>query len=227
VSIRNRLQLKLGALLVLATLAACSSPPAPPAWQANAQQSLNRSIAAYLAGSSRVADFEFSRARAEVAKTGRPDRMARIELVRCAAKVACLEFDECPGYAALALDAAPAERAYAAFLVGRSANPELLPAHQRRVLEATDTEGTVAALAAIEDPFARLVAAGVLVRTGRSTPRTLRLATDTASTNGWSRPLLAWLGVTLQRAEAAGDTASAAQLRRRIDLVAPRAAANP
>ena len=34
--------------------------------------------------------------------------------------------------------------------------------------------------------------------------------------------LLAWLGVQLKRAEAAGDAAAAAQLRRRIEVAQPR-----
>ena len=35
----------------------------------------------------------------------------------------------------------------------------------------------------------------------------------------WRRPLLAWLGVQLQRAESSGDSAGAAQIRRRMALV--------
>jgi hypothetical protein len=44
-------------------------------------------------------------------------------------------------------------------------------------------------------------------------------AVETASARGWRRPLLAWLKVQQQRAEAAGDIAAAAGLQRRIDLV--------
>jgi hypothetical protein len=42
---------------------------------------------------------------------------------------------------------------------------------------------------------------------------------DTASARGWRRPLLAWLKVQQQRAQAAGDAEAAASLQRRIDLV--------
>jgi len=44
------------------------------------------------------------------------------------------------------------------------------------------------------------------------------LAINTASAQGWRRPLLAWLQLQLQRAEAAGDSAEAARIRRRIAL---------
>jgi hypothetical protein len=41
---------------------------------------------------------------------------------------------------------------------------------------------------------------------------------DTASAQGWRRPLLAWLNVQAQRAEQGGDSEEAARLRRRIAL---------
>jgi hypothetical protein len=60
----------------------------------------------------------------------------------------------------------------------------------------------------------------VLVRRGATNRAAIEVAVDTASDQGWRRPLLAWL--TLQRtlAEQAGDTAAADRLRRRIELVA-------
>jgi hypothetical protein len=42
---------------------------------------------------------------------------------------------------------------------------------------------------------------------------------DTASEQGWRRPLLAWLGVQEKRASDAGDSETAARIRRRIDLI--------
>ena len=80
-----------------------------PDWQVNAQASLRNYEAAYFTGNSRVAEAEFARARADFASTGRLDLVARAELVRCAAQVASLAFDDCPGFAALANDAGAAE----------------------------------------------------------------------------------------------------------------------
>jgi hypothetical protein len=131
--------------------------------------------------------------------------------------VASLDFDDCPGYQPLAGDASPAERAYAAYLAGRAKDAEvaLLPEHHRAV-----AAGDGSALAAIEDPLSRLVAAGVLFREGRATPAGIVLAVETSSAQGWRRPLLAWLGVQARRAEEAGDRDAAAAIRRRIGLVA-------
>jgi hypothetical protein len=46
------------------------------------------------------------------------------------------------------------------------------------------------------------------------------LATETASAQGWRRPLLAWLGVQAARAEQAGAAEEAQRIRRRMALAA-------
>ena len=198
-----------GALALL--LAACSSTPPPPDWQSNSKTAIERSVAAYLNGDTRIEALEFDRARSEVARTGRFDLVARIELLRCAGRVASLVFEPCAGFEALRDQADPAERAYADYLAGRATPQDaaLLPAAQRG--EAPKD---------IADPLARLVAIGVRFETGRADPAAIQLAVDTASAQGWRRPLLAWLGVQLKRAEAGGAAAEAQRLRRRIELVA-------
>ena len=70
----------------------------------------------------------------------------------------------------------------------------------------------------IADPLARLVAAGAPLQAGRLTPADIAAATETASAQGWRRPLLAWLGVQAQRAQEAGDRDAAARIQRRIEL---------
>jgi hypothetical protein len=204
--------MKKTAMLFAMMLAGCAGGPQPPAWQPNARSALDGYTDAWLHGDSLAADAEFTRARRETASTGRFDNVAQAELVRCAARVAALEY-ECPGYAALAADATPAQQAYAAYLDGRwqGLNAGLLPEQHRGVL----TSGT---LAGVTDPLARLVAAGALLKAGRITPADIGNAVDTASNQGWRRPLLAWLGVQEQRAQAAGDTAAVEQIRRRIAL---------
>ncbi len=200
------------ATVALLLLAACAGGPPAPEWQATAHASLRAFESAWLAGRTRAAEQEFTRARSALAATGRPDLVARAELVRCAARVASLDFDDCPGYRALAADAAPAERAYAAYLAGeaKAEDAALLPEHQRAV--------TSAGLAGIADPFSRLVAAGVLFRRAQLDPAGIALAADTASAQGWRRPLLAWLAVQEKRARDAGDTAAADAFARRRRL---------
>lgn len=204
-------------------LAACGNKPPVPEWQLNAKDGSERAAEAWLRGDSAVEAAEFARVRRELTSTGRPDLLARAELLRCATRVAAVVFEPCTGFEALAQDAAPAEQAYARYLAGNAqpADAALLPEAQRALLGSGAPE---AALAGVKDPLSRLVAAGVLLRSGRASPAVLDQAVDTASAQGWRRPLGAWLGLQLQRARAAGATEEAARLQRRIDLVLGTAA---
>jgi hypothetical protein len=194
-------------------LSGCASKPQPPAWEGDAKSSLEGFTDDFLRGDSAAADAEFARARRASASTGRFDVVAQAELVRCGVKAAALDYD-CAGFAALANDATPTQRAYAAYLDGRwqGLDAALLPEQHRAVV-------TSGSLAGVADPLARLVAAGALLKAGRITPADIATAVDTASSQGWRRPLLAWLGVQEQRARAAGDAAAVEHIRRRIALV--------
>lgn len=205
-------------LLVVAALAAgCAGKPPQPDWQMNAHGALDRYVKAFMAGNARVEGAEFERARAELASTGQPGLVARAELTRCALQVASLVLQACDGFEKLRADAPAAERAYADFLAGNApADAALLPPRYRGVTTGADA----AALNAIEDPLSRMIAAGVLFRSGRATPQVLATATETASKEGWRRALLAWLGVQAQRAEQAGATEEAQRIRRRMALAA-------
>jgi hypothetical protein len=201
------------ACLAAVLLSACASKPVQPAWLPNAHDALAGYTDDYLKGNSAAAESEFARARGETASTGRPDVVAKVELARCAAQVASLEFDDCPGFAALAPDATGEQRAYAAYLAGRwqGLDVALLPEQHRAVVASGSLSG-------VADPLARLVAAGALFKAGRITPADIGTATETASSQGWRRPLLMWLGVAAKRAEAAGDTVALERIRRRIEL---------
>ena len=95
-----------------ALLAGCASGPAVPDWQMNARSSMERAVSAYMSGNDRVETQEFAKARNEMASTGRIELVARVELIRCASRVASLVQDDCPGFEPLRQDAAAPERAY-------------------------------------------------------------------------------------------------------------------
>lgn len=202
-------------LIAAVLLTACAGGPKPLDWQLEARGSMERSVAAYMEGNSRVESAELARARSQLARTGRVDLLANAELLHCATRVASLVFEPCAGFEALRRDATEAQRVYADYLRGEMP-PQgiaLLPAPQRAA-----AAGDAGAIAGIADPLSQLVAAGVLLQTGRASPAVIAQATETASAQGWRRPLLAWLGVQAQRAGQAGDLEEAARLRRRIAL---------
>ncbi len=142
--------------------------------------------------------------------------------MRCAAQVASLDFAPCEGFERLRADAPAAEQAYADHLAGRALAPgaiELLPPAQRATASAIASKAAAASVQPIDDPLSRLIAAALLFRAGLADPATNALAADTASTQGWRRPLLAWLEVQVQLAERSGATNEAQRLRRRMALV--------
>jgi hypothetical protein len=197
------------------TLTACSSSPRPADWQLETKGAMERSVAAYLEGNTRVEVVEFARAKTEVSSTGRVDLMARAELLRCASHVGSLVFEPCAGFEKLREDAPAAERAYANYLGAtlQTQDAALLPPQQRAALSGGD-----AAVKSIADPLSKLVAAGVAFQSGRASPALVQLAIDTASSQGWRRPLLAWLGVQASLLDKSGATDEAARVRRRIAL---------
>ena len=215
----------LAGIALAAALAACAGGPPPPDWQANAHSAIDRAVAAHLLGDTRAEAQEFALARSEVARTGRVDLLARVELTRCAARVASLAFGPCEGFEALRRDAAAGEIAYADHLAARPLTREriaLLPAAQQPAARAiAGGEVSLSSLRNIEPALSRLVAVALLFQAGKASPEMLALAVDTASAQGWRRPLLAWLEVQALHAERAGAAGEAQRLRRRIDAVQP------
>lgn len=201
-------------------LTACASGPKPADWQLESKGAMDRAVAAYLEGNARVEAVELAKARLEISSTGRVDLMARAELLSCASRVASLVFEPCAGFEKLRQDAPPAERAYADYLAGKLAPQDinLLPKDQQISAQAAVLRAQPA-IQSIADPMARLVAAGTAFQAGLASPALVQAAVDAASSQGWRRPLLAWLGVQLKLAEAGGNAAEVGRVQRRIALV--------
>jgi hypothetical protein len=175
----------------------------------------------YLEGNLQLAQRDLAEARAAVAATGRPALSTRVELVRCALGTAALDVDACIAFDAARIDATAEDRAYGDFVVGRLDEHDAarLPAQYQRVARTGDDAARNKAMQQIEDPVSRLVAAGVLFRLGQLSPDGLSTAVDTASAQGYRRPLLAYLNVQAKGAESAGDAQALQAIRKRIDLI--------
>ena len=214
------MNLKIIASFAVLTLGACASGPKPTDWQLSSKSALERAQVAYLEGNNRVETAEMAKAKSEIASTGRIDLMARAELLACASRVASLVFEPCAGFEKLRQDAPLAEQAYADYLAGKlqPKDAALLPKNQQNSALA-DVDSSQTAIINIADPLARLVASGVALQAGRAGPAVAQAAVDAASSQGWKRPLLAWLGVQLKLAESSANTLEAARLQRRIALV--------
>ena len=216
--------------LLVGLLAGCAAGPRVPDWQIEAHGAQQRAIRAELEGRQLVAELEWQRALEAAQRTARADQMARLALSRCAVAQAALDLAErCEAAQPVLPRAGAAEQAYARYLLGQAqaADLEWLPsAHRptaRRLLEPAAAGEAAALLRAIDDPLARLVAASVWLRAQRLDPEALALAVQTASDQGWRRPLLAWLHLQETLAQQRGQAEQAAEALRRIEwlLAAP------
>jgi len=201
-------------------LGGCSTKQPLP-WQAGAHDALQRYTQNYLQGETRLAARDLAEARAHVGATGRFDLVARTELIRCALGVAALDFEACEEFEPLRQSAAVEDRAYADFLSGdwQSLDAGALPERYRALARSRDAGAQNRAAMAIEDPLSRLVASGALFRGARLAPEGVTAAVETASSQGFRRPLLAYLEVQATLAQQGGDAAALEHIRRRIELV--------
>jgi hypothetical protein len=212
---------KIATVPVVLLLTACAGGPMPPDWQLQSHAALENFSRQYLEGDTRLAERSFADANAAVASTGRTELAARVKLVRCALGTAALDFGACAAFESVRSDATAEDQAYGDFVSGRLRRQDAarLPPQYRDVATARDEAARNKALEQITDPVSRLVAAGALFRLAQLSPQGVASAIDTASAQGYRRPLLAYLNVQAARAESAGDTAALQSIRKRIDLV--------
>lgn len=210
----------IGAALTLALLAACAHAPTP-AWRSEAHGALERYEAFFLRGENRLAQLNFERALKEVSATGGFAQVNRVQLARCALETGVLEFTSCPGYHAQSAD--PAQQAYLRFLAGNWTDDDVarLPVQYRKFAATArqSAQPVNQTIAEIASPLSRLVAVGIAVERRQFDQATLELAADTASREGWRRPLLVYLGQLKAIAETKGETEKARQIQERLDLV--------
>ena len=210
------------ALACLVLLAACGSGgPPPPDWKTDSADLIERYQKHALLGDNTLAERYFKQAVAATGGAGRVAETARLWLVRCATRRAMLIDDACAEYADLARIAPnAADQAYYQFVTLQwgGLDASLLPRqHQDLLRAARGRRGE--ALGKIDDPLARLLDASLLVMRQEADARTLALATETASSQGWRQPLLTYLKLQQKQAAAQGDATELARLERRIQLV--------
>ena len=206
---------RLTLLLAVFLLVACANNPPPPGWLLTAEAAINSHASLWLEGSDKLATRQLAIAREAVSRTGDASQQARIELHACAVRLASLQGGQCPAFLPLALDAGQAEKAYAAYLAGQlaTADSQFLPENQRRAWQNPPS------LKDIKDPLALLVAAAALVQAGRLPPDNIDLVIETAASQGWRRPLLAWLSLERERLQKVGDQAGSEAIERRMERV--------
>lgn len=203
-------------------LAACGGGPKVPDWKKDSVNLIEKYKFAELKGENLRAEHYFEQALAAAGSAGRLDETARLHLVRCATRQASLAFDPCTGYIEAARhQTTPEDEHYHRFLSAQwdDLDRSKLPAQYHDFIRAGDPARTLAALNAIRDPLSRLIAASLAVARKQASDDVLALAAETASEQGWRKPLLVYLKLLEKRAALRDDAASLARLRARIGLV--------
>jgi hypothetical protein len=218
--------------LALVLLSACSSAPPVPDWQKLSTQAVDQATTATLQGQDKLAEHQWAAALAQARRTALPEPMVRVELIRCAVWQASTLKVQCPGFDALSAFAPEPDRAYARYLSGQfsAADVPLLPPAHRAValalLQPTDAASITRALQSMPDSLSRLVAASVVIHQTPSLP-VVAVAVDTASAQGWQRPLLSWLTLQQRLAQELGHTDVAAHAKQRLQWLTEAAAKRP
>lgn len=184
---------------------------------------------AALQGQDRVAEHQWAAALAQARRTAMPEPIARVGLIRCAVQQASTLQQGCPDFESLAVHAPESDRAYARYLSGQtmaSDVPLLPPAHRATataLLNGADAQVLAQTLQTIPDPLSRLVASSVVAHRTPALP-VVAVAVDTASSQGWQRPLLTWLTLQRRLANELGQTDLAAHAQQRLQWLTEAAA---
>ncbi len=203
-------------------LSACGGGPKAPDWKLDSISLIERYKKAELKGQNTLAERYFEQALAAAGSAARLDETARLHLIRCATRQASLVFEPCSGYLEFAgLGASAENEAYHRFLIGQwdELDGGKLPAQYRAFLANRDPAKSFGILQEISDPASRLVAVSVAVMRKQADDATLKLAAETASEQGWRKPLLVYLKLLESRAGMKEDKAELERLRARIKLV--------
>lgn len=203
-------------------LSACGGGPKTPDWKLDSASLIERYKKAELKGQNVLAERYFEQALAAAGSAARIEETARLHLVRCATRQASLAFEPCSGYLEYAKFGASAEdEAYHRFIGGQWGELDTgkLPAQYRSFAANRDPAMNAALLQEIRDPLSRLIASSIAIMRKQADDATLKLAADTASEQGWRKPLLVYLKLQETRAGLKGDQAELEKLRARIKLV--------
>jgi hypothetical protein len=221
--IRGRRRACFAGLVAALALAACSSAPPQPDWKVTAESQLDAFQKRYLEGRVQTAQAAFDKALTAIAESGDLQLTARAHLIRCAMRVASADLAPCPEYEQVAkYGTSDEDRNYHQFILGnwQELNPKLLPEpYQALPGKVQDPVQMREQIAEIQDPVSRMVALGVQLRRGQFDDGMLQLALDTASAQGFRRPLLTYLKLQESALAKAGETTTLETVQARIRLV--------
>lgn len=216
---------KLPFLIVVLLICACGGAGQIPVWKEKGYSQLDEYKNSFLTGSEESTEPHFLKATREIAAGNDLGLLTVAYLTKYALHTASLEPFDASEFAKLyRLEPHPADMAYCHFLKGNfsAVDPKELPARYAGVLKAASRRDAATAgreIAAIDDPLSRLIACGVWTRYLFADEAILQIGIDTASANGWRRPLWAYLERLQSYYLENGDSAKANRVSERLKLL--------
>lgn len=210
----------------LMLLAGCGASKPVPDWLSTSYNQLESYKKNYLSGKEKIAAIQFKGVLSEIKKSGDLEVLARTHLIRMALQTAVLEDLEDGEYLKInELSPSLQHRSFYAFLKGETGQVEenMLPGQYAgfyRTLKrnAGKTDG-LKEIEKMEDPLSQLIAMGVLVRLRQYDEGVLKKAADTASAQGWKKPLLTYLERLQAYYEGKKETGKASAVQQKIKLI--------
>ena len=216
---------KLLCLLSALMICACGSSTPVPEWKSKAYEQLDIYKTSFLTGKEESTEPHFEKARREIASGNDLGLLTIAYLTQYALHTASLETFDSSEFAKLyRLEPNPPDMAYCHFLKGNFSAVDIhaLPVRYAGVMKAASSKDLTLAsreIAAMDDPLSRLIACGVWVRYLPADENILQIGIDTASANGWRRPLWAYLGKLQNYYLEKGDPAKAGIVAERLKLL--------
>lgn len=212
-------------LIVMISLLGCGGSKQIPEWRVHSYDQLENYKKNYLSGKDRIAELQFNKAVDEIKKSGNLEILGMAHLTKYAVRIALLEAHDEREYLSIeALESVSRNRTFYNFLRGSfdKVDETLLPKQYHgvlRILRKSTFEGASHEMSKMEDPLSRLIAAGLFVQKNTYDEGVLKIAVDTAAQNGWKKALLAYLEKLALFYEAKKESAKAANITQRIQLL--------
>jgi hypothetical protein len=216
---------KLLPVLFILFICACGSPMTVPEWKDKAGRHMEDYTNHFLKGRELSTEPHFVKATREIAAGNDLRLLAIAYLTKYALHTASLEqFDDGEFLKIARLEPDAADMAYCLFLKGEftAVDAAALPARYAGLLKAAlrrDARLAAHEISAIADPLSRLIAAGVWASHMPCDEYILQTAIDTASANGWQRPLWAYLEKLHACYLEIGQTGKANAVKKRLELL--------
>jgi hypothetical protein len=210
---------------MLMIICACATTTQVPEWQETAFRDIENYKTSFLTGKESIAEVHFNRARVALSASNDLNLLAKAYLSKYALQTSVLEeFDESEFLRIDRLQSMPANLSYYNFLKGNfaSVDERLLPAQYSKIIKSAREKNLAQArkeITAIDDPVSRLVSCGVWIKHLPGDETILQTAINTAAENGWQKPLWAYLGKLEKYYFEQGQTAKAASIKERLELL--------